>query len=117
MSKSHVLIVAVDGLRASALGAYGNTNYPTPAFDQFAAESLLLDACFAPSVELAAIFRALWYSWHPLRSPAADGADAPAQSLPRLFSDHGYSTTLIADESLFDVAGASDFAAAVATSP
>jgi arylsulfatase A-like enzyme len=106
MTKCHVLIVAVDGLRASSLGAYGNTTFPTPALDQFAAESLLLDASFATSADLASIYRALWQSWHPLR-PATNG---DAASLPRLFAQHGYRTTLVTDErELFSLPKADHF--------
>ena len=52
MPAPNILVVVVDGLRASAFGAYGNTSFPTPALDQFAADSLLLDWCYAPSAEL-----------------------------------------------------------------
>jgi arylsulfatase A-like enzyme len=83
---ANVLIVVIDGLRASAFGAYGNTSFATAALDSFAAGSLLLDWCFAPSAELVEIYRALWCSH------ASD-------SLPRLFAERQYSTTLITDES------------------
>lgn len=76
-------MIAVDGLRASALGAYGNTSYSTPALDQFAAESLLFDWCFAESVDLAAIYDQLWYG-HP--------------SLLRVLTERGYATTLVTDD-------------------
>ena len=51
---ANILVVVVDGLRASALGAYGNTTFSTPSLDQFAAESLLFDWCYAGSPELSA---------------------------------------------------------------
>jgi arylsulfatase A-like enzyme len=95
MSSSNVLVVVVDGLRAAALGAYGNTIYPTPAFDRFAAESLLLDGCFAPSADLAAIYDGLWQSRHPLRATAAGAAST---SLPRFVAERGYVTSLVADD-------------------
>lgn len=60
MSEPNLLMVAVDGLRASALGAYGNTSYPTPAFDQFAADSLVFDWCFAGSLDPLDLCRAFW---------------------------------------------------------
>jgi arylsulfatase A-like enzyme len=93
----------VDGLRAAALGAYGNTTFPTPALDQFAAESYLLDFAFADSTDLPAIYRALWQSQHPLR-PAARGESAP--SLARLLSDRGYHTTLVTDDAEIGTLGA-----------
>lgn len=107
MPKRHMLIVAVDGLRASSLGAYGNTSFSTPALDQFAAESFLLDACFAPEVDLSAVYRALWQSIHPLRPVSAGGGTL---SLPRLLSARGYATTLVTDEpGLVSLAAAADF--------
>jgi arylsulfatase A-like enzyme len=95
MPVHHVLVVAVDGLRASALGAFGNTTYPTPALDEFAAESFLFDWCYAPSAELGDVYRALWQSIHPARALAAAGE---RRSLPELLSDRGYSTLLVTDE-------------------
>ena len=68
---ANVLVIVVDGLRASALGAYGNTSYPTPSLDRFAAESLLLDWCFAPSPDLPDIYRALWQPDDPVQNPAS----------------------------------------------
>src|SRR4029079_2821509 len=88
----NVLVIVVDGLRASALGAYGNTTYAPPTIDRFAAESLLLDWCFAPSPELPDIYQALW-------NPQRSVQDPSARSLPRIFSDAGYATTLVTDDS------------------
>jgi hypothetical protein len=113
MPLSNILVVVVDGLRASALGAYGNTTYPTPALDGFAADSLLLDACFAPAAELPEIYRALWESRHPARPfGGALGASSAerAPTLPRLLAECGYETTLVTDEpQLTTFAGATDF--------
>jgi len=95
MSAENILVIAVDGLRAAALGAYGNTAYPTPAFDQFAADSLLFDWCFADAVELPAIYRSLW---------------RVDESLPKALAERGYTTTLVTDESaILAYDGAADF--------
>src|SRR6478672_1225251 len=88
---ANVLVIVIDGLRASALGAYTNTSYATPALDRFAAESLLLDWCFAPSPDLPDIYRAVWQS----RRSAHDPTTA---SLPRLFAEAGYTTALVTDD-------------------
>lgn len=99
----NVLVIVVDGLRASALGAYGNTTYPTPALDRLAAESLLLDWCFAPSPDLPDIYRALWQPEGCAQSPSTT-------SLARIFVDAGYATTLVTDDnSLNAYSAASDF--------
>jgi hypothetical protein len=100
---ANVLVIVVDGLRASALGAYGNTSFATPALDHFAADSLLLDWCYSPSPDLADIYRALWQS----RSSARN---ASAASLPHIFSNAGYTTTLVTDApSLSSFASADEF--------
>lgn len=96
MSDKNILIVAVDGLRTAALGAYGNTSYPTPALDQFASESFLLDACFAATPELALIYRAMWQSLDPLRSE--ETTTSAKASLPVLFRERGYATWLITND-------------------
>lgn len=83
MADENILVIAVDGLRASALGAYGNTSYSTPALDQFAAESLLFDWCFAESVDLATIYDDLW---------------SGNAALLRSLADAGYATTLVTDD-------------------
>lgn len=104
MTEDNILVIAVDGLRASALGAYGNTWYETPHLNRFATESFLAEWCLASSVELADIYRSLWFARHPLR-PAPD-----PRSLPRRLAEHGWRTALITDEpTLTDLGGANDF--------
>jgi arylsulfatase A-like enzyme len=90
---ANMLVIVVDGLRASALGAYGNTSYATPALDHFAAESLVLDWCFAPSPDLHDIYRALWHSRRSVQNPIT-------VSLERVFAEAGYNTTLVTDYDL-----------------
>jgi arylsulfatase A-like enzyme len=100
---ANVLVIVVDGLRASALGAYGNTTYATPALDRLAAESLLLDWCFAPSPDLSDIYRALW-------QPNGCAQNPSTTSLARIFADAGYATMLVTDDnSLHTYPTASDF--------
>jgi arylsulfatase A-like enzyme len=95
MHQSHVLVVVVDGLRASALGAYGNTTFATPALDRFAAKSLLFDAFYAPGVQLNEIYRALWESRHPLQPGRL--ADTAFQ-LPTQLHERGIESILISDD-------------------
>jgi hypothetical protein len=114
MPSSNILVVVIDGLRASALGAYGNTSHPSPVLDEFASESLLLDACYAPSVDLRGIYGSLWQSIHPARASrsAADVATGTSKdvSLPRMLSESGFHTTLVTDEPhLASFVGADDF--------
>lgn len=94
MAPKNILVVAVDGLRASALGAYGNTSFATNALDELASQSLVADSCYAQSFELPLIYRALWRSLDPLRpdDPATD------QSLIDAVNRLGYRTSLVTDE-------------------
>lgn len=57
------IVLAIDGLRAAALGAYGQTGYETPAFDALAAESLTLDACYAATPAPADLYDGLSQRW------------------------------------------------------
>jgi hypothetical protein len=43
MENRLAVVVVVDGLRASALGTYGNTVSPTPQLDEIAARSLVVE--------------------------------------------------------------------------
>lgn len=100
---ANVLVIVVDGLRASSLGAYGNTSYATPALDRLAAESLLLNWCFAPSPNLPDIYRALWHSRRAAQNPST-------ASLAQFFADAGYATTFVTDDqSLSAYSSADDF--------
>lgn len=47
MPAGPIIVLSIDGLRASALGAYGNTWRPTSALDRFACESLLVEHAYA----------------------------------------------------------------------
>src|SRR4029079_5327245 len=88
---ANVLVIVVDGLRASALGAYGNTSFATPALDRFAAESLLFDWAYASAVDLKYIYHSLWCSRNRIENAAA-------LSLPRVFASAGYATALVTDD-------------------
>ncbi|MEX0585872.1 MAG: sulfatase-like hydrolase/transferase [Pirellulales bacterium] len=117
MAERSILVVAVDGLRAAALGAYGNTAFGTPALDQLAAESFLFDSCLAPAAELPPIYRALWESKHSLRMDDAvtgtGGESGTPVSLPTLLGERGYETTLVTDAAEVAVLRAASFAECV----
>jgi arylsulfatase A-like enzyme len=105
MPADNILVLVIDGLRASALGAYGNTTFSTPALDQFAAESFLFDFAFADATDLRSAYAALWQSLHPLR-PASVSASAP--TLAKLLAAKGYHSTLVTDD---PAVGSADIAA------
>ncbi|MCA9231096.1 MAG: sulfatase-like hydrolase/transferase [Planctomycetales bacterium] len=67
MKGRHAICIVLDGLRASALGAYGNTSYPTPRLDSLASRSLVVDWLWADSPGLQSFYRSIWQGVHALR--------------------------------------------------
>lgn len=53
------IVIAIDGLRASALGAYGQTAYETPAFDALTAESRTYEWVYARTPDPSEFYAAL----------------------------------------------------------
>lgn len=53
------IVLAVDGLRAAALGAYGQTAYETPTFDALTAEAITHDWCCALTPEPSDLYQVL----------------------------------------------------------
>jgi arylsulfatase A-like enzyme len=60
MKRRVAIVIAVDGLRASALGAYGNTSQATPALDALASQSVVVEWMLCTSPELSAFYDAAW---------------------------------------------------------
>ena len=102
MPTRHAIVIAVDGLRASALGAYGNAWHQTPAIDRLASESLLYDWLIVDSPELAGYYRAAWCG---LPCPA-DGVEREpsaaeiAASLPHQLAAAGVAAAVTTDDPL-----------------
>jgi hypothetical protein len=90
------IVIVVDRLGAGFLGPYGNTWLDTPAFNQFAAESLLFENVITDSPRLEAVYRSYWHGDHALRSVAENGQ----QNLLTRLTAAGVSTALLTDESL-----------------
>ncbi|QEG35634.1 sulfatase-like hydrolase/transferase [Bythopirellula goksoeyrii] len=61
MENRLALVIVVDGLRASALGTYGNIIYPTPYLDALAARSLVVEWLLASSPDLSDYYEAVWH--------------------------------------------------------
>lgn len=98
MPHRHAIVIAVDGLRASALGAYGNTWHATPALDRLASEAVVFDWMIADSPQVAGFYRAAWLGVETPRDGVERSlAEYPAGTgLLRLLADgavHGALTT------------------------
>jgi hypothetical protein len=75
MNERRAVVIVVDGLRAGALGTYGNTWHGTPALDALASESVVVETLWAESLELADFYRAAWADGEWPRSVAAAGGE------------------------------------------
>jgi len=102
-----VIIVALDGLRADALGSYG-APVRTPAFDALAAESVRFERAFAQAPQsqpsLATLFSGLYPTTNGLRMPGDSMADE-ATTLAEVLGAAGYSTAAFVE----GLPGSSDY--------
>jgi sulfatase-like protein len=94
MAARNAICIIVDGLRASALGTYGNTWYPTPALDRLAARSTVADWLWSDSLELRRFYRGLWYRAHALQPDPM----VQSVSVPRLLAGAGLKQSLVTDD-------------------
>jgi arylsulfatase A-like enzyme len=89
-----VVIIAIDGLRADALGAYGGAA-ATPAFDALAAESVRFEWAFAQAPEmvpsLACLLSGLYPTTNGLRA-SGDTLQADAVTLAEVLGESGVAT-------------------------
>ena len=88
------MIIAIDGLRADALGAYG-APVATPAFDALAAESVRFEWAFAQAPEmvpsLASMLSGLYPTTNGLRA-SGDVLQADAVTLAEVLGGPGVAT-------------------------
>lgn len=74
MSLRQAICIVIDGLRASALGTYGNTTSGTPRLDKLASRSHVVEWFWGDSPDLAAFYDAVWSGQHTLREKASRSA-------------------------------------------
>lgn len=95
MTTRTALLISVDGLRASALGAYGNTWQSTPALNRLASQSLILDSLYAHGPRIEDFF---WPAWTGVvDGPVADEC-LERRSLFKELKTQGVESTLITDD-------------------
>jgi hypothetical protein len=73
MNQRRAIVIAVDGLRAGALGADGNTLHGTPSLDLLASQSVVVETTWAESPDSADFYRAAWSNGDLSRSVAEAG--------------------------------------------
>ncbi len=88
------LVIVVDGLRAAALGTYGNTISPTPQLDLLASRSLVCEWLIADEPGLAGFYRGVWNGSHVLQA----NSEAIADALPRKLQQAGVRSWLLTDD-------------------
>ncbi|QDU56452.1 sulfatase-like hydrolase/transferase [Aeoliella mucimassa] len=93
MTNRVIIVLMVDGLRARALGAYGNTWYSTPSLDALASEATLFDRVLAESNQLGDVYDSIWTGQHRL-SPAT----TESMHLIEQLRSEGYLCHLVTDE-------------------
>lgn len=81
-----VIVLAIDGLRASAIGAYGNTWRPTPGFDRIACESLLVEWAMADRPSPERFYTETLLNGPPWRQTRLITDDASVRGLPAFAS-------------------------------
>jgi len=94
MNGPHAIGLVIDGLRASALGTYGNTNYPTPHLDALASRSLVVDWLWADSPYVDDFYRSIWQGIHGRRMTSSSGQLAVTDGLLQ----SGVELTLLTDD-------------------
>jgi len=94
MESRHAICIVVDGLRASALGTYGNTSYGTPQLDELSTGAVLAEWLYADSPTVSGFYRNVWQGLHSLRTE--NWAGFP--TLPQALHDAGVKQWLITDD-------------------
>ena len=94
MNGRHAICLVVDGLRASALGAYGNTTCPTPQLDALASRSAVVEWLWADSPHLDRFYRSVWQGAHALRQESSAGQS----SLLEILKSRGVALRLVTDQ-------------------
>ena len=93
----HIVIIAIDSLRADHLGCYGYHKATSPAIDALARESIVFDRAFAAGIPTMPSFTTLYTGLHPYRHGivAHTGRrqlSAEILMLPQLAHQRGYLT-------------------------
>ncbi len=91
----NILCITIDGLHAGMIGAMGNAWIQTPALDALACQSLVFDRYRADSLQLDAIFDALWNSGN---RHGDDKNDGEQWTLPERFDQAGFRSILLTDD-------------------
>lgn len=101
MTRRNVLCIAVDAWHAGYVGAYGNTQLPTPGIDRFAARGVVCDRALVTGTDDDSAF-------------GMRDAAAAAMALAQALGQAGWQTTLLSDDGDAIAPITSDFHAQIA---
>ena len=60
----NAIVLVIDRLGSGFLGPYGNTWIETPAWNQLAARSLLVETALSDTADLATLYHSYWHGRH-----------------------------------------------------
>ena len=111
MNGRHAICLVIDGLRAGALGCYGNTVSRTPHFDDLASRSAIVEWLWADAPSKEEFYQSVWQGRHSAR-PAEQlqqlsplHATLQAHEVPlRLITDDAWLVDWLPDESCQSIA-------------
>ena len=90
----NALVLVIDRLGSGYLGPYGNTWIETPAWNQLAACSLLVETALGDTADLATLYHSYWQGRHAFSARHAQ--DIPA--LAGYLADQHVESWLVTDE-------------------
>ena len=97
MNSANAICIAVDGLRANALGAFGNTSQPTPNCDRLAGQSLVVEWMWNVFPDKDHAYQQLWHL--PADDDSTDALlHTQACNLPAAVTQAGGAVSLITDD-------------------
>jgi arylsulfatase A-like enzyme len=86
-----VYLIAVDTLRADALGVYGSAR-PTPFLDEFAKQAIVFENCFAPASWTVPSMASLFTGLYPFHHGAVKALEDNGQVLSQQVLSGGWQT-------------------------
>ena len=98
-----VILIVVDTLRPDHLGCYGYSRNTSPNIDQFAADSLLFENCFAHAPSTSASVASILSGFLPHETKVSNKTVMSKQlrTLPVMLRPHGYKTAAVVSNYVF----------------
>jgi arylsulfatase A-like enzyme/Tfp pilus assembly protein PilF len=105
-SRTNVVLITVDTLRADRVGCYGNSSVETPEMDQLARDGAVFRRAIAQvpltTPSHAAILTGAFPIWNGLRDWADHGLRPGVPTLAEIFKRHGYVTAAFVSAMVLD---------------